>query len=71
MPKLKDFMNEKGEFYEQPPMIVQIIEPADYVSDQILDHMRYGYQLASMTPINSGPHGGRVLLIFQQTAAQR
>ena len=52
-------------------MIVQIIEPADYVSDQILDHMRYGYQLASMTPINSGPHGGRVLLIFQQTAGQR
>jgi hypothetical protein len=72
MPKLKDFMDEKGNFYEHPPMLVQIIEPMDYVSDQILEHKKYGYQLQSMTPIASGSHSGRMLLLFiQQNAAHR
>lgn len=66
MARLKEFMNEKGEFYETPPMIVQLIEPADYVADQILDHMRYGYQLASLTPLSAGNHSGRILLLFHK-----
>ncbi len=66
MAKLKDLMDEKGNFYERPPLVVQIIEPADYVADQIMEHSRYGYQLISITPINMGPHGGRMLLLFQQ-----
>jgi hypothetical protein len=64
MARLKDLVNEKGEFYEEPPIIVQCIEPADYVSEQILEHLRFGYQLTSLTPLNTGPHGGRLLCLF-------
>ncbi len=70
MARLKEFMTPQGEFYEQPPFIVQAIEPADTIADQILEHMRYGYQLTSMTPLNTGPHGGRLLLLFQSTTAR-
>jgi hypothetical protein len=70
MAKLKDFMDEKGNFYEHPPFIVQVIEPADYVADQILEHMKYGYQLSSMTPLNFGPHAGRLLLLFHQASTR-
>ena len=66
MARLKDVINEKGEFYEEPPLIVQLIEPADYVAEAILEHLRFGYQLTSMTPINTGPHGGRLLLLFHR-----
>jgi hypothetical protein len=70
MARLKDLLNEKGEFYEKP-LIIQCIEPADYVAEQILEHLRYGYQLMSMTPISAGPHSGRMLLLFQQAQAGR
>lgn len=66
MARLKDLMDKQGNFYERPPAIVQTIEPADDVADQILEHSRYGFQLISLTPINFGPHAGRMLLLFQQ-----
>ncbi len=66
MARLKDIMNERGEFYEEPPFIIQCIEPADYVSEQILEHLKYGYQMTSMTALNTGPHGGRLLLLFHR-----
>ncbi|HEY9685276.1 MAG TPA: hypothetical protein V6C86_27120 [Oculatellaceae cyanobacterium] len=66
MAKLKDLIDAKGEFYEEPPPIIQLIEPADYIAEAILEHLRYGYQVTSMTPLNTGPHGGRLLLLFQR-----
>ena len=66
MAKLKDLLDAKGNFYEEPPMIIQLIEPADYIAEAILEHLRYGYQVTSMTPLNTGPHGGRLLLLFQR-----
>jgi hypothetical protein len=68
MAKLKDIINERGEFYElPPPFIIQLIEPADYVAEQILEHLKYGYHLTSLTALNTGPHGGRLLLLFHRT----
>lgn len=66
MARLKDIINEKGEFWEEPPPIIQCIEPADYIAEQILEHLRFGYQLTSMTPLNTGPHGGRLLMLFHR-----
>jgi hypothetical protein len=66
MAKLKDFMDPQGNFYEQPPIIVQSVDPVDDVADQILNHMRFGYTLTSLTPINFGPSAGRILMLFQK-----
>jgi hypothetical protein len=73
MARLKDILNQQGEFYADvtPPLYIQCIEPADYVADQLLEHLRYGYQLTSMTPLSTGPHGGRILLLFQYNPAAR
>jgi hypothetical protein len=69
MARLKDIKNERDEFYENPPpLIIQLIEPADYVAEAILEHLRFGYQLTSLTPLNTGPHGGRLLLLFHRVA---
>ncbi len=68
MAKLKDIIDPvTKEFVEQPPYIIQLIEPADYVAEAILEHMKYGYQMTSLTPLNTGPHGGRLLLLFHYT----
>jgi hypothetical protein len=64
--RLKDYMDAKGNFYEQPPLIVQSVDPVDDVAEQILNHMRYGYSLTSLTPINSGNQAGRILMLFQK-----
>lgn len=68
MARLKDIVNEKGEFYDNVrPFVIQSIEPADTVSEAIIEHLRFGYQLSSMTPLSAGPHGGRMLLLFTQS----
>jgi hypothetical protein len=67
MARLKDFINEKRAFYEQPPPIVQSIDPCDDVADTILRHMQFGYTMTSITPISFGPSAGRMLLLFQKT----
>ncbi len=66
MAKLKDFLDKQGNFYDQPPIIVQSVDPVDDVADSILTHMRYGYTLTSITPIGFGPSAGRVLMLFQK-----
>ena len=66
---LKDYVNEKGEFYEQPPVLLQAFEPAEYVAEQILNHLRYGYQMVSLHPLSAGNWAGRVLILF--TKAQQ
>lgn len=66
MARLKDLLDKQGNFYEEPPLLIQTIEPADYIAETILEHMRYGYQMTSMTPLNTGPHGGRLLVLFQK-----
>jgi len=67
MARLKDLLDKNGEFYEAPPLLIQTIEPADYIAETILEHMRYGYVVMSMTALNTGPHGGRLLIIFQHS----
>jgi hypothetical protein len=69
MARLKDFINQQGQFYEQPPIIVQSIEPADDVADSIMNHLGFGYQLMSITSVSAGPNSGRMLLLFQKTGA--
>jgi hypothetical protein len=69
MARLKDFLNPQGQFYEQPPIIVQAIEPADDVADSIMQHLTHGYQLMSITSVSAGPNSGRMLLLFQKNAA--
>lgn len=68
MSKLKDVVDDKtGKFIKQPPMVIQDIVPADDVAKSISEHMRYRYQMTSITPLNTGPHGGRLLLLYQYT----
>lgn len=66
MSKLKDVVDDKtGKFIKQPPLVIQDIIPADDVAKSINEHMRYRYQMTSITPLNTGPHGGRLLLLYQ------
>lgn len=68
MSKLKDLVDDKlQKFFATPTFVVQDIVPADDVSKSIIEHNKYRYQLASLTPLAVGPHGGRVLLIYTYT----
>ena len=68
MGKLKDVVDDKtGKFIKTPPLVVQEIVPADDVAKSILEHLRYRYQMVSLTPLNTGPHGGRLLLLYNYT----
>ncbi len=71
MARIKDFLSPQGQFYEQPPIIVQAVEPVDDVADSIMSHLGHGYQLTSVTPVNVGPNAGRMLLLFQRVANAR
>lgn len=65
MAKLSDFVDKKtGEKFAKPLLVVQDIRPADDVAESILEHMRFQYQMISITPLNDGPHSGRLLLLF-------
>jgi hypothetical protein len=65
MPKLTDIVDTKlKKFIKRPTMVVQEICPADDVSQSIIEHSNYRYQLTSMTSLTVGPHGGRLLLIY-------
>lgn len=68
MPKLTDFVDEKtGKFFKSPVAVVQDIVPADDVSKSILEHLKYRYQMVSITSLTVGPHGGRILLLYNYT----
>ncbi len=68
MGKLKDLVDDKtGKFIKSPLMVIQEIVPADDVSKSILEHLKYRYQMVSITPLTVGPHGGRLLLIYNYT----
>ncbi len=68
MGKLIDVVDLKeGKFFKQPTFVVQDVVPVDDVSKSILEHARFNYTFSSLTPINTGPHGGRCLLLFQYT----
>ncbi len=69
MAKLADFVDLKtGEKFNKPLLVVQDITPADDVAESILEHMKYNYQMISITPINDGPHSGRLLLLYSYAA---
>lgn len=69
MAKLTDFVDVKtGEKFGKPLLVVQDITPADDVADSILEHMKFNYQMISITPLNDGPHSGRLLLLFSYAA---
>ena len=69
MAKLTDFVDLKtGEKFNKPLMVVQDTVPVDDVADSILEHMRFQYQMISITPVNDGPHSGRMLLIYSYAA---
>jgi len=66
MPKLSDVVDLKtGKYIQKPLLVIQDVMPVDDVSKSILEHMRYQYQMISLTPIDTGPHGGRILLLYQ------
>jgi hypothetical protein len=68
MPKLTDVVDDKtGKFIKAPIMVLQDIIPADDVSASILMHLKYRYQMVSMLSLTIGPHGGRVLLLYNYT----
>ncbi|MDX2108553.1 MAG: hypothetical protein SFY67_19320 [Candidatus Melainabacteria bacterium] len=68
MGKLIDVVDLKeGKFFKQPTFVVQDVVPVDDVSKSIIEHARFNYTFSSLTPINSGPHGGRILMLFQYT----
>ncbi|MBX9668884.1 MAG: hypothetical protein K2X93_14765 [Candidatus Obscuribacterales bacterium] len=68
MGKLKDLVDDKtGKFIKAPLVVIQDIVPADDVSKSILEHLKYRYQMVSITPLTVGPHGGRMLLIYNYT----
>lgn len=65
MAKLTDFVDIKtGEKFKKPLMVVQDTVPVDDVAESILEHMRFQYQMISITPVNDGPHSGRMLLLY-------
>lgn len=71
MAKLSDFVDRKtGESFKKPLLVVQDITPADDVADSILEHMKYSFQMISITPINDGPHSGRMLLLYSLAKKQ-
>jgi len=68
MSKLTDIVDDKnGKFIKSPVAVVQDIVPADDVSKSILMHLKYRYQMVSMLSLTVGPHGGRVLLLYNYT----
>ncbi len=68
MGKLKDLVDDKtGKFIKAPLVVIQDIVPADDVSKSILEHLKYRYQMVSITALTVGPHGGRMLLIYNYT----
>ncbi len=68
MGKLYDIVDDKsGKFIKTPLQVIQDIIPADDVSKSILEHLKYRYQMVSITPLTVGPHGGRILLIYNYT----
>lgn len=68
MGKLKDIVDDKtGKFIKSPIAVVQDIVPADDVSKSILEHLKYRYQMVSITSLTVGPHGGRILLLYNYT----
>ena len=72
MPRLNDIVDQKtGKYIKSPTYVVQDIVPADDVSKSVLEHLRYRYQLSSITPLNTGPHGGRLLLLYHYMGASR
>ncbi len=72
MSRLKDVVDDKtGKFIKTPPPVLQDIVPADDVSKSILEHLRYRYQFSSITPLNTGPHGGRLLLLYHYAGGGR
>lgn len=63
--QLKDLADmQTGKFFRTPTVVVQTIIPADDVAKTILEHLRFNYQISSITPLTVGPHGGRLLLLF-------
>ena len=68
MARLKDILDEKGQFIQNPPLVIQSIEPADDVAKSILEHLRYNYRITNITALTTGPHGGRLLLLYQYAA---
>ncbi|MBS1993213.1 MAG: hypothetical protein JSS83_22010 [Cyanobacteria bacterium SZAS LIN-3] len=66
MSVLSDFIDLKMQKqFGNPTAVVQAIVPADDVSKTILEHMRWRFQFISLTPLAVGPHGGRILMLFQ------
>jgi hypothetical protein len=66
MPELKEFIDLKEQkVFGTPTSVVQAIVPADDVSRTILLHLKWRFQFVSLTPLSVGPHGGRVLMLFQ------
>ncbi|HMO22559.1 MAG: hypothetical protein R3C24_15870 [Cyanobacteriota/Melainabacteria group bacterium] len=69
MAKLTDIVDLKtGEKFGKPLPVVQAIAPADDVADVIIEHMKFSYQMISITPLNDGPHSGRLLMLFSYAA---
>ncbi len=68
MGRLIDVVDVKeGKFFRQPTFVVQDVVPVDDVSKSIIEHARFNYTFSSLTPINNGPHAGRILLLYQYT----
>jgi hypothetical protein len=68
MGKLTDICDLKtGQFFKTPLPVIQDIVPADDVSKSILEHLKYRYQMVSMLSLTVGPHGGRILLLYNYT----
>ncbi len=66
--QLKDLADlQTGKFFRSPTVVVQQIVPADDVAKVILEHLRFNYQISSITPLAVGPHGGRLLMLFSYT----
>lgn len=66
MSELKDFIDLKMQKqFGNPTAVVQAIVPADDVAKTILEHTRWRFQFISITPLSVGPHGGRLLMLFQ------
>jgi len=64
--ELKDFIDLKMQKqFGNPTAVVQAIVPADDVAKTILEHTRWRFQFISITPLSVGPHGGRLLMLFQ------
>jgi hypothetical protein len=64
--ELKEFVDLKMQKqFGNPTAVVQCIVPADDVAKNILEHLKWRFQFISLTPLTVGPHGGRVLMLFQ------